>query len=138
MTNMTDIKRDPKKALQAAHPQLSVICTPTNAGGQGPNELETFYTREFKPSPEDLGARLMSRTLGSDSVVDELSLKFKHDQEIPWLLPRVPPNDDFVDITVISIVKVKGGKVFQEKLYWDYASLLLQVDFLRRNSVPLV
>lgn len=79
---------------------------------------------------------LISRTIGSDRVVDELYVRFKHTKPTPWILPGVPPTDKRVEILMVSIVALRGGKLFHEHVYWDQASVLMQVGLLDPSVVP--
>ena len=131
-----DVRRNPSQAVKQGHPQASVLCTPTLAGGYDTESLHTFYFETFQPRLEQLNARLISRTVGTDRVVDEVLLSFKHDKGIPWLLPNVPPTQKQVKIMLVSILSVKAGKVHQESLYWDQASILVQMGLLDPSLLP--
>jgi hypothetical protein len=74
--------------------------------------------------------RLLSRTVGADRVVDELHMSFKHSQAMPWILPGIPATNKQVEVVVVSIVSIRGGKLSSEHVYWDQASVLLQVGLL--------
>lgn len=78
----------------------------------------------------------MSRTLGTDHVVDELYLTFTHTQEIPWMLPGVPPTDKYVEIALVSVVGIRAGKLQHEHIYWDQASVLVQIGLLDPFYIP--
>lgn len=80
--------------------------------------------------------RLLSRTVGTDRIVDEMHVSFKHTQSIPWLLPGVPPTDKFVEIALVSVVCIRGGKLYHEHIYWDQASVLVQIGLLDPKLVP--
>ena len=69
-------------------------------------------------------------------MVDEISLSFQHDCEIPWLLPRVPPTKKQVDIILVSIVCIKAGVLAHEHVYWDQASVLVQIGLLQPEQIP--
>ena len=69
-------------------------------------------------------------------MVDELSLSFRYETEIPWLLPGVPPINKQIEFILISIVCVKGGRFEQERMYWDQASVLVQAGILDAKEVP--
>ncbi|KAK2793652.1 hypothetical protein FQN51_001163 [Onygenales sp. PD_10] len=110
---------------------------PTMVGGSGHDALSTFYANYFIPgNPPSLKIRLLSRTVGTDHIVDEMYVTFRHTQEVPWMLPGVPPTDKEVSIAVVSIVTVRGGKVCHENVYWDQASVLVQVGLLDARNVP--
>ncbi|KAI1109581.1 hypothetical protein F5Y14DRAFT_21888 [Nemania sp. NC0429] len=110
---------------------------PTLSGGVDAQELRRFYADYFlSTNPESTKLTLLSRTVGADRVVDELHVSFKHTQEMPWILPGVPPTNKRVEVVVISIVTLRGGKLYHEHVYWDQASVLLQVGLLDPNLLP--
>ncbi|RFU81362.1 hypothetical protein TARUN_845 [Trichoderma arundinaceum] len=104
-------------------------------GGIGVNELQEFYSRYFG-NPKSLKLILLSRTIGADQIVDEIHVRFKHTQEMPWILPGVPATQKRVQILVVSIVTLRGGKLYHEHVYWDQASVLLQIGALDPNVLP--
>ena len=85
---------------------------------------------------EDFKIRLVSRTMGVDRVVDEMVVSFTHSDEIDWILPGVQPTDKYVEIPMVSIVTVRGSKLVSEHMYWDQASVLVQVGLLDPKVVP--
>ena len=114
-----------------------VTTFPTLEGAIGRKRLEEFYREFFVPSlVEDFQIRLVSRTIGADRVVDEMVVSFTHSDEIDWILPGVAPTDKFVEIPMVSIVAVRGGKLASEHMYWDQASVLMQVGLLDPKIVP--
>ncbi|KAH8880945.1 dienelactone hydrolase [Thozetella sp. PMI_491] len=117
------------------HKSPHVTHIPTLTGGIGAAELERFYSQFFS-NPPTMKLTLLSRTLGGDRVVDEVHVRFKHTQSMPWILPGVPPTNKRVEILVVSIVALRGGKLFHEHVYWDQASVLLQVGLLDPKLLP--
>jgi carboxymethylenebutenolidase len=116
-------------------PHVSIL--PTLQGGVGRKKLEEFYREFFVPSlVDDFKIRLVSRTMGVDRVVDEMVVSFTHSDEIDWILPGLEPTDKFVEIPMVSIVTVRGGKLVSEHMYWDQASVLVQVGLLDPRMVP--
>ena len=114
-----------------------VTLVPTLQGGVGRKKLQEFYREFFIPSLlDDFDMRLVSRTIGVDRVVDEMVISFTHTDEVDWILPGVPPTDKFVEIPMVSIVVVRGGKLVSEHMYWDQASVLVQVGLLDPKVVP--
>ncbi|THZ51736.1 carboxymethylenebutenolidase [Aureobasidium pullulans] len=110
---------------------------PTATGGIGRDDLDRFYRQVFLPgNPPSLKVRLLSRTIGVDKVVDEMMVSFRHTQVISWILPEVPPTNKSVQIPVVSIVSIRGGKLWHEQLYWDQASVLVQIGLLDPRLVP--
>lgn len=55
---------------------------------------------------------------------------------MPWILPGVAPTNQKVEIVVVSIAGFRAGKVWNERVYWDQASVLFQVGLLDPEEVP--
>lgn len=117
----------------------SVTHVPTLTGGTTYADLHRFYADFFIPSnPPSFRTRLLSRTIGVDRIVDELLVKFRHTQEIDWILPGVEATGKEVEIVLVCVVSVRGGKLVKERIYWDQASVLVQVGLLERGELPVV
>lgn len=100
-------------------------------GGIGYKDLHRFYRDYFIPgNPPSLKFKLISRTVGTDRVVDEMFLSFRHTQEVPWMLPGVAPTNKLVEVALVAIVCICGGKLYHEHIYWDQATVLVQVGLL--------
>jgi carboxymethylenebutenolidase len=111
---------------------------PTMAGGNNRPDIFEFYRDHFVTSwPADTRAIPVSRTIGENQLVDELVMSFTHDVAIDALLPGVPPTGKSVLLPVVVVVKFDGGKVAHEHIYWDQASLLVQIGLLDPGSFPV-
>lgn len=111
---------------------------PVMTGGYGKNALRDFYSRDFIPSmPPDTKLTPVSRTVGDDQLVDEMIFAFTHTQEIPWMLPGVAPTNRRVEVPLVAIVRFRGGKLVHEHIYWDQASVLVQIGLLDRTGLPV-
>jgi carboxymethylenebutenolidase len=59
-------------------------------GGLGRDALREFYSRLFIPQmPPDTEILVVSRTIGTDRLVDEMLFRFTHTTEMEWMLPGV-------------------------------------------------
>ncbi|KAK0756252.1 hypothetical protein N5P37_011167 [Trichoderma harzianum] len=125
----------PTMSSYTTHKSPHVTYIPTLTGGIGADELEEFYSQYFG-NPKSLKLTLLSRTIGADRIVDEIHVRFKHTQEMPWILPGVPATQKRVQILVVSIVTMRGGKLYHEHVYWDQASVLYQIGALDPDVVP--
>ena len=125
----------PQKYLR---PYAHILHIPTLTGGIGSKDLAKFYTEFFTPAslPPSFTSKLLSRTLGTDRVVDELHISFTHTHPITWLLPEIPPTNKAVEVAVVSIMCVRGGKLESERLYWDQGSVLVQIGLIDASYVP--
>lgn len=130
--------KDVDATLETMVEQNYVNHIPTMTGGSGKADLRKFYSRFFIPSiPDDWEIKPISRTVGKDQIVDEMYTAFTHSKEIPWLLPGVAPTGKRVEIVVVGIVSFKGDKIVHEHLYWDQASVLVQVGLLDPKGLPV-
>ena len=127
---------DATMATMVAQPYVNHI--PTMTGGVGHDELARFYRHHFIPkTPADTKLIPISRTIGSDRVVDEMLFCFTHDIEIDWMLPGLKPSGRYVEIPLVAIVCFRGGKLYNEHIYWDQASVLVQVGALDAKGLPV-
>ncbi|OBT66592.1 hypothetical protein VE03_03928 [Pseudogymnoascus sp. 23342-1-I1] len=125
------VTRDAAATIGTMTSHPSVVHIPTLTGGVGQRELLRFYDEFFIPSnPPNMRTTLLSRTVGSDKIIDEMLISFTHVQEIPWLLPGVPPTGKYIEVVLVSVVKIIGGKLESERLHWDQASVLVQAGLL--------
>src|SRR5262249_22566245 len=93
---------------------------PTLTGGVGHDQLRRFYKYHFiGANPPDTKLVPVSRTVGSDSLVDEMLFSFTHTSEIDWMLPGVPPTGRKVEVPVVAVVQFRDGKLAHEHIYWD-------------------
>lgn len=123
-------------ATMVAEPYVNHI--PTMTGGVGYRELSRFYQHHFVNSnPPDTRLVPLSRTVGATQIVDELLFCFTHTTEIDWLLPGVAPTGKYVEIPLVAIVKFRGDKLCHEHIYWDQASVLVQIGALDPKGLPV-
>jgi carboxymethylenebutenolidase len=123
---------DQALATMTAEPYVNMV--PLMIGARGRNELLDFYANHFLSQiPPDLEMVTVSRTIGQGRVVDELIARFTHSIRMDWLLPGIPPTGQRVELPFVVIVQFEGDKVAHEHLYWDQASVLVQVGLLDRT-----
>jgi carboxymethylenebutenolidase len=70
-------------------------------------------------------------------VVDELIHRFTHTVEMDWLLPGIPQTGRRVEIPGAVVVQFRDGKIAHEHIYWDQASVLVQVGLIDPESLPV-
>jgi carboxymethylenebutenolidase len=69
--------------------------------------------------------------------VDEVIFRFTHTAAIDWMLPGIAPTGRMVEVPLVAIVQFRDGKVAHEHIYWDQASVLVQVGLLDPGSLPV-
>jgi carboxymethylenebutenolidase len=111
---------------------------PVLTGGVGKDELREFYSKRFIPQmPPDTEMTPISRTIGNDQLVDEMVFKFTHTIPMDWMLPGIPPTGKRVEVPLVAIVRFREGKLAHEHIYWDQASVLVQLGLLDAGTLPV-
>lgn len=122
--------KDAGATMATMVPEPYVNHIPTMTGGTGFGLLARFYQYHFIDHNPDQRVIPISRTVGPTRVVDEFVACLTHDREIPWLLPGVKPTGKYVEIPIVSVVGFRGDKLHHEHIYWDQASLLVQLGLI--------
>jgi carboxymethylenebutenolidase len=111
---------------------------PVLTGGVGRDELREFYSKRFIPQmPPDTEMTPVSRTIGEDQLVDEMVFKFTHSIQMDWMLPGIASTGKRVEIPLVAIVRFRDGKLAHEHIYWDQASVLVQIGLLDAAKLPV-
>jgi carboxymethylenebutenolidase len=127
---------DATMATMVATPYVNHI--PTMAGGVGHDQLKRFYKYHFiGANPPDTTMTPVSRTIGTDRIVDEVIFRFTHTAAIDWMLPGIAPTGRTVEVPLVAIVQFRDGKVAHEHIYWDQASVLVQIGKLDPTGLPV-
>jgi len=127
---------DATMATMVATPYVNHV--PTMTGGVGHDQLKRFYKYHFiGGNPPDTALVPVSRTVGADQIVDEMIFSFTHTSEVDWMLPGIAPTGRKVEVPLVAIVKFVGDKVAHEHIYWDQASVLVQVGLLDPKGLPV-
>ena len=129
---------DVDATMKTMVPEPYVHCVPIMTGGSGAQGVRHFYSEHFiNQIPKDAKVALISRTVGKDQVVDELILSFTHNTQWDYLLPGIPPTGKKVELPHVLVMKFENGKVAHEHVWWDQASLLVQVGLLEPERLPV-
>jgi len=111
---------------------------PTMTGGVGHDQLKRFYRYHFvDANPADTRLIPVSRTIGADRIVDEFVFCATHNREIDWLLPGLAPTGKYFEVPMLAVVCFRGDKLYNEHIYWDQASVLVQIGVLDPAGLPV-
>jgi carboxymethylenebutenolidase len=124
--------------LATMGPNPCVNHVPLMTGGLGREQISEFYSKHFlHQTPPDLETTPISRTVGPGRLVDEFISRFTHSLQMDWLLPGIPPTGKRVELAIVAIVEFENGKILRERLYWDQASVLVQIGLIDRSLPAL-
>ncbi len=130
--------RDTDATLDTMTPDAYVNHVPVLTGGVGREQLRDFYGKHFIPNmPSDTEIVPLSRTIGTERLVDEMIFRFTHTIEMDWMLPGIPPTGKRVECALVVIVQFRDGKLAHEHIYWDQASVLVQLGLLDASKLPV-
>ena len=131
--------RDANAAADTMTADAHVNHVPVLTGGVGREQVREFYSAHFVANmPPDIEIVPISRTIGSTSLVDEMIIRFTHTIELDWMLPGIPPTGKRVECATVGIIQFRDGKLLSEHLYWDQASVLVQLGLLDSSKLPVV
>ena len=129
---------DVDATMKTMVPEPYVHCVPIMTGGSGGQDVRRFYSEHFiNQIPKDAKVTPLSRTVGKDQVVDEFILGFTHNTQWDYLLPGIPPTGKKVELPHVLVMRFENGKVVHEHVWWDQASLLVQVGLLDPARLPV-
>ena len=129
---------DTNATLDTMVPDAYVNHIPVLTGGVGHEQLREFYSRHFIPRmPPDTEIVPVSRTIGDDRLVDEMIFRFTHTIAMDWMLPGVPPTGRRVEVPLVVVVHFRDSKLAHEHIYWDQASVLVQLGLLDPAGLPV-
>jgi carboxymethylenebutenolidase len=112
---------------------------PVLTGGRGPEEMLEFYERHFiAKMPVDTQITPVCRTVGQGRVIDEMIFRFTHDIQMDWMLPGVPPTGRRVEVPMVVVVQLREDEIVYERIYWDQASVLVQLGLLDPSGLPVI
>jgi carboxymethylenebutenolidase len=123
-------------ATMVAEPYVNHI--PTMTGGVGHDALKRFYKYHFiGVNPPDFQLTPISRTVGEHTLVDEFVVTFTHTREMDWMLPGIQPTGRRVEVPTVAVIDFEGEKLISEHIYWDQATVLVQLGLLYSRGLPI-
>ena len=120
---------DAALATMTEHPYVFIV--PCGIGRVGRAAVHEFYANKFLPNiAPDLEITSLSQTFGDDRIVEEMVMRFTHTLRMERMLPGLPATGRKVEFALVGIIQFRAGKVANEHLYWDQATVLSQLGVL--------
>jgi carboxymethylenebutenolidase len=130
--------KNAEAAINTMVERPSVNHVPVMTGGVGRKQLTHYYLKYFIPQmPPDTQIIPVSRTIGHDRLVDEFVMKLTHTLQMDWFLPGVPPTNKPIEVALVTVIQFQDGKMASERIYWDQASVLVQLGLLDPEKLPV-
>jgi carboxymethylenebutenolidase len=134
-----ELAGDLETTMATMTPDPHLTNVPTIVGGTGYDGVRAFYRDHLvgKFFPPDMTMTPVSQTIGENQVVDELVIAFTHTTKIDWMLPGIEPTGKKVEVAFAVVVGFKDGKISHEHIYWDQATVLVQLGLLDPAGLPV-
>jgi len=72
----------------------------------------------------------LSRSIGQNRLIDEFIVRFTHTVQMDWFAPGVAATGRRLVVPHVGIIAFEDGKISSEHIYWDQATVLLQLGRL--------
>ncbi|MCC9606142.1 nuclear transport factor 2 family protein [Blastopirellula sp. JC732] len=130
------LRKDADEAVSTKTDDVILIHVPVGTGAAGKEALRSFYRDIFIPqSPPDFSLQLLSRSVTNDRVIDEFIVSFTHTVRMDWFAPEIEPTGRRLAVPHVGIVGFKGTLMCSEHIYWDQATVLMQLGLLE-STLP--
>jgi carboxymethylenebutenolidase len=130
--------KDADAAIDTMTERPVLTHVPVSTGATGREALRTFYKEVLIPQmPEDVELELLSRSVGQNRIIDEFILHLTHSVRMDWFVPGVEPTGRRLAVPHVGIIAFDNGKISSEHIYWDQATVLLQLGLLE-ESLPIM
>jgi carboxymethylenebutenolidase len=125
------VLKDADAALATMTENPYVLAIPAGTGGTGRIGVREFYADHFLPKiPPDFALTSLSQIVSNDRIVEEFVICFTHLLDMDWMLPGLPVTGRRVEFAMVGIIQFQAGKIANERLYWDQATVLSQLGVL--------
>jgi carboxymethylenebutenolidase len=88
--------------------------------------------------PPDAELQLLTRSVAQNRVIDEFILRLTHTVQMDWFAPGIAPTERRLVVPHVGIVAFEGGKISSEHIYWDQATVLLQLGILVEGDLAVL
>ena len=123
------LEKDAERSLATMTEDASVMHMPTSSGGTGKTELRAYYRDMFIPSiPDTWEHTVTNRVVTDDCIVEEATVRLVHAKQMDWFLPGIPPTGKSISVDLVIFIEFRDGKMSAERIYWDQAAVLGQID----------
>ncbi len=131
--------KDADAAIATMTDDPMLVHVPSGTGATGKEALRKFYAEVFIPNtPGDFATEVISRTIDKQRIVEEFIMRCTHDRHMVWFAPGIEATGRKLEVPTIGIIEFEGGKMASEHIYWDQATVLVQLGLLDPEKLPVM
>jgi len=132
-------RHDVEATMATMTAEPSVLHVGTLTGGFGAAAVRRFYAESFLTAhPPDTVTTVVGRVIGDACIVDQVHYRCTHTIAMPWLLPGIAPTGKPFAVVFVVVVEFAGGLIAHERIFFDQAAILAQLDLLDAAALPVV
>ena len=132
-------RHDADEAISTMTESPVLTHVPVATGATGREALRAFYATKFCPFlPPDAELQLLTRTVGQNRIVDEFVLRFTHSVRMDWFAAGIEPTGRRLEVPHVAVIQFEDGKIASEHIYWDQATVLVQLGLLEPKELPVI
>lgn len=125
------VLKDADQAIATMTDDPVLVHVPVGTGAAGREALRAFYRDILIPQmPPDAELQLLTRSVGQNRVIDEFVLSLTHTVQMDWFAPGIAATGRRLVVPHVAVIAYEDGKISSEHIYWDQASVLLQLGIL--------
>jgi carboxymethylenebutenolidase len=126
--------------LEAAMEHVAADCVLETVrgvvGARGEHDVRRLLADDVLPHlPSGLELTRVSKTSDQRRVAHEMTVRFTHDRELPWLLPGVAPTGRDVETSAVSVASfrhastngVVSSRMATYRITWDRLDVMTQL-----------
>lgn len=137
------VDRDLDAAMANVGDECLLETVPGVVGARGTEEIRRFLADDVLAHlPSGLEFTRVSKTSDQRRVAHEMTVRFTHDRELPWLLPGVDPTGRDVETNAVSVASFKHtsklgevhSRILTYRITWDRLDVMTQLGLFDRAA----
>jgi carboxymethylenebutenolidase len=145
-TQAVFVDRDLDAAMENVGDECVLETVPGVVGARGADDVRRFLADDVIPHlPSGLELTRVSKTSDQRRVAHEMTVRFTHDVELPWLLPGVAPTGRDVETGAVTVASFKHAsklgvthsRILTYRITWDRLDVMTQLGLLDREAVAV-
>lgn len=137
------VDRDLDAAMENVGDECVLETVSGVVGARGGADIRRFLADDvIGHLPSGMELTRVSKTSDQRRVAHEMTVRFTHDRELPWLLPGVAPTGRDVETSAVTVASFKHtsklgvthSRILAYRFTWDRLDVMAQLGLLDRAT----